>query len=177
MSSSVINNNQQYNADEQTTNNESSASRPPLSRNQTLPANATAPSSSSSPTLQRQTSATAAYVTAPVTAFTEYLKHIFGLNAQTTKRSLSEEAECGSPESLSEWLRQGSNANEIDAYGYTPLVNASLRGCIKSVKILLNNGADINMKAMHGYSALHAAAQVNFFKKVFFFNFFFSSES
>jgi len=32
---------------------------------------------------------------------------MLGLNAKTTKRSLSEEAECGSPESLEEWLRQG----------------------------------------------------------------------
>ena len=161
MSSSVI--------QDQTTSSssgQSSSARPPLSRNATLPANvhSTQTNSSSQPTFQRQTSASAStgYVTAPVTAITEYLKHILGFNAKTTKRSLSEEAECGSPESLSEWLRLGSNANEIDAYGYTPLVNASLRGCIKSAKILLNNGADVNMKAMHGYSALHAAAQVVF---------------
>jgi hypothetical protein len=63
----------------------------------------------------------------PVVAIASYIKHLFGLNAKTTKRSLSEEAECGSPESLSEWLRQGSDPNEVDAYGYTPLVNASLR--------------------------------------------------
>ena len=97
----------------------------------------------------------------PVTAISSYLKHLFGLNAKTTKRTLSEEAECGSPESIQEWLRQGSNANECDAYGYTPLVNACLRGCTKSAKILLGNGADVNLKAMHGYSPLHAASQVN----------------
>lgn len=34
------------------------------------------------------------------------------------------------------------------------------RGCIKTVKILLKNGADVNMQAMHGYTALHVAAQV-----------------
>lgn len=81
------------------------------------------------------------------------------MNTKTTKRSLSEEAECGTPASLTEWLRLGSDPNEIDAYGYTPLVNCSLRGCLKSAKILINNGADINMKAMHGYSPLHASAQ------------------
>ena len=60
------------------------------------------------------------YVMAP-------LKHLFGIHPKPTKRSLSEEAECGSPESLSEWLRRGSDVNEVDPYGYTPLVNASLR--------------------------------------------------
>ena len=34
------------------------------------------------------------------------------------------------------------------------------RGCTKSAKILIENGANVNMKAMHGYYPLHAAAQV-----------------
>lgn len=63
----------------------------------------------------------------PVQTVTAYLKHLLGLSAKPTKRSLSEEAECGSPDSIGEWLRQGSNPNEFDAYGYTPLVNACLR--------------------------------------------------
>jgi hypothetical protein len=155
MSSSVLN---QFNSK---TEESSSPNQSTLTRTATLPS----PSLQSSPShFQRQTSATTASsgYTTPVTVITDYLKHILGLNAKTTKRSLSEEAECGSPESLSEWLRQGSNPNELDAYGYTPLINASLRGCTKSVKILLNNGADVNMRAMHGYCALHAAAQVKY---------------
>lgn len=98
--------------------------------------------------------------TTPVQTVTAYLKNLLGLSAKPTKRTLSEEAECGSPDSLREWLRQGSDPNEIDPYGYTPLVNACLRGCKRSVKVLLANGADANKKAMHGYSPLHAAAQV-----------------
>lgn len=87
-------------------------------------------STSKAPTeIQRQMSSSPSFANAPVSAISAYLKHLFGLNAKTTKRSLSEEAECGSPESLEEWLRQGSNPNELDAYGYTPLVNASLRYC------------------------------------------------
>jgi len=98
--------------------------------------------------------------TTPVQAVTAYLKNLLGLTAKPTKRTLSEEAECGSPDSLREWLRQGSDPNEIDAYGYTPLVNACLRGCKRSSTVLLANGADVNKKAIHGYTPLHAAAQV-----------------
>lgn len=134
---------------------------------QNLARTTTAPTSFGTPPISaeinRQLSASPSLTSAPVSAVTAYLKHLLGLNAKTTKRSLSEEAECGSPESLSEWLRQGSNPNEIDGYGYTPLINACLRGCYKSVKILIQNGADVNMKAMHGYFPLHVAAQVSFF--------------
>lgn len=101
--------------------------------------------------------------TTPVQAVTAYLKSLLGLSAKPTKRTLSEEAECGSSESVREWLRQGSDPNEIDAYGYTPLVNACLRGCKKSAAILLDNGAEPNKKACHGYTPLHAAAQVTSF--------------
>lgn len=76
--------------------------------------------------LTRQMSASPS-LTAPVSAIGTYLKNLLGMNPKITKRSLSEEAECGSPESLSEWLRQGADPNEVDPYGYTPLVNACLR--------------------------------------------------
>lgn len=130
-----------------------------LTRNSTQPSNIGA--SPREAVLQRQLSAQAPpSPAAPVTAtLTSYIKYLLGLSAKPTKRTLSEEAECGTPESIGEWLRLGSDANEIDAYGYTPLVNACLRGCLKSVRILIQSGADINMQAMHGYTPLHAAAQ------------------
>lgn len=77
--------------------------------------------------VQRQMSSSPSFASASVTALGAYLKHLFGLNAKTTKRSLSEEAETGLPESIEEWVRQGSDPNEVDDYGYTPLVNACLR--------------------------------------------------
>lgn len=131
-----------------------------LFRTQTTPATTTFPALTppKSNELHRQMSASSS-LTTPVSAISSYLKSLLGMNAKVTKRSLSEEAECGSPESLQEWLRQGSDPNEIDPYGYTPLVNACLRGCIKSAKILIISGADINKQAQHGYCPLHAASQ------------------
>lgn len=117
-------------------------------------------SSSGNQTSSALSSSAGGLSTTPVQAVTAYLKNLLGLSAKPTKRTLSEEAECGSPDSLREWLRQGSDPNEVDAYGYTPLVNACLRGCKKSATVLLANGADPNKKAIHGYTPLHAAAQV-----------------
>lgn len=134
-------------------------SKTKLIRTSTVPASNTYGTPPKSNELHRQMSASPSSLTTPVSAISSYFKNLLGMNAKTTKRSLSEEAECGTPESLTEWLRQGSDPNEIDAYGYTPLVNCSIRGCIKSAKILINNGADVNMKAIHGYCPLHAAAQ------------------
>lgn len=139
---------------------ENSHTKPKLIRTATTPASYTSyETPPRSNELDRRMSASPSVNTTPVSAISAYLKQLLGMNAKTTKRSLSEEAECGTPESLSEWLRQGSDPNEIDAYGYTPLVNASLRGCVKSAKILINNGADINKQASHGYCPLHAASQ------------------
>jgi len=95
-----------------------------LTRTSTAPTSFATPPSND---LTRQMSASPSLSNTPYSAITQYLKNLLGLNAKTTKRSLSEEAECGSPESISEWLRTGSDPNEIDAYGYTPLVNACLR--------------------------------------------------
>lgn len=136
-------------------------SKPKLIRTSTTPSASSLETPPKSNDIHRTNSMSASPSTAttPVSAISAYLKNLLGLNAKITKRSLSEEAECGTPESLTEWLRQGSDPNEIDPYGYTPLVNACLRGCLKSAKILLNNGADINKQAQHGYSPLHAASQ------------------
>ncbi len=95
---------------------------------------------------------------------------------QKTKRTLAEEAECGSVEGIKCWLREGINRlirknelfiylfvgadiNAADAYGYTPLMNAAMLGRLDIVKALIESGADIQKKGQFGYTALHAAAQ------------------
>ena len=138
----------------------SNTNKPTLTRTSTTPSTFDTPPRSSGE-LHRQNSAAPSLVSAPVSVVASYLRHMLGLGHKTTKRSLSEEAESGSPDSISEWLRNGSDPNEKDAYGYTPLVNACMRGCIKSVRTLISHGANVNMKATHGYTPLHTASQVN----------------
>lgn len=53
----------------------------------------------------------------------------------------------------------GADINAPDAYGYTPLVNASMLGRVDVIRTLLDAGADIQRKGPFGYTALHAAAQ------------------
>jgi len=76
-----------------------------------------------------------------------------------TKRSLPEEAECGSLEAIKVWIREGADVNQPDAYGYTALMNAAMLGRLDVVKELIQNGADINKTGQFGYTPLHAAAQ------------------
>jgi hypothetical protein len=90
-----------------------------LIRTSTLPTSFATPPTND---FTRQMSASPSLTNSSYNTITQYLKNLLGLNAKTTKRSLNEEAECGSPDSIAEWLRTGSDPNELDAYGYTPLV-------------------------------------------------------
>lgn len=90
-----------------------------LIRTSTLPTSFATPPNND---LTRQMSASPSLTNSSYNTITQYLKNLLGLNAKTTKRSLNEEAECGSPDSIAEWFRTGSDPNELDAYGYTPLV-------------------------------------------------------
>jgi len=78
---------------------------------------------------------------------------------QKTKRTLPEEAECGSIDGIKCWLQEGADIDAPDAYGYTPLMNAAMLGRLKVVNALIELGADVQKKGQFGYTALHAAAQ------------------
>lgn len=85
-------------------------------------------------------------------------RYLLGYHAKT-KRSLAEEAECGDEISLSSWIRDGCDPNEVDAYGYTPLLNAATLGRLNAVVELIKNGADVNKAGPFGFTPMHAAAQ------------------
>lgn len=95
------------------------------------------------------------YMTSPKQVFERY---VFGYHFKT-KRTLSEEAECGDEISVNTWIKEGYDPDELDAYGYTPLLNASTLGRINAVAELIKNGANVNKKGPFGFTPLHAAAQ------------------
>jgi len=85
-------------------------------------------------------------------------RFLFGMH-QKTKRTLAEEVESGDETSVGSWIQDGCNPNEVDSYGYTPLINAAANGRINALVELLKNSADVNMTGPFGYTALHASAQ------------------
>jgi ankyrin repeat protein len=94
------------------------------------------------------------YMTSPK----EMLQYLLGYKSKT-KRSLAEEAENGDETSVNTWIRDGCNPNEIDSYGYTPLLNASALGRQSAVEELIKAGANVNLAGPYGFTPLHAAAQ------------------
>jgi ankyrin repeat protein len=87
-------------------------------------------------------------------------RFFFGYHSKT-KRSLTEEAECGDEFSVQSWTKAGVDPNTVDEYGYTPLLNASVLGRLNAVVELVKVGADVNKKGSFGFTPLHAAAQVS----------------
>lgn len=92
--------------------------------------------------------------------------NFFFPNAKKTKRSLAEEAECGSLEGIQSWLHDGADINALDAYGYPPILNATMLNRVDVVRALIDAGADVQRKGPFGYTALHAAAQGGYLEVV-----------
>jgi len=58
-------------------------------------------------------------------------------------------------------IRSGEVLNQLDEYGFTPLVEAAIANNIEIAKLLLMQGADANLPDMTGGTALHWAAENN----------------
>jgi len=62
-------------------------------------------------------------------------------------------------EALKQHIAAGSDINEKDPYGgSSPLISAALFGKTEAAKILMNAGADLNVKNKDGSTALHTSA-------------------
>jgi hypothetical protein len=59
------------------------------------------------------------------------------------------------------YLRAGANVNQLDEYGFTPLIEAAIADNLKIAKYLLDYGANPNLPDMTGGTALHWAAENN----------------
>ena len=58
-------------------------------------------------------------------------------------------------------IEQGATVNEIDEYGYTPLIQTAIIDDIEKTQQIINAGADINFTDLTGRSALHWACDNN----------------
>lgn len=59
------------------------------------------------------------------------------------------------------WLQRRVDPNEMDEYGFTPLIEAAIANNVQIAKRLLSYGADVNGQDATGNTALHWAAENN----------------
>lgn len=58
-------------------------------------------------------------------------------------------------------LQYGVNLNELDEYGFTPLIEAAIADNINMATLLIQHGANVNLQDSTGGTALHWAAENN----------------
>lgn len=64
----------------------------------------------------------------------------------------------GNLEAIKQHVKAGTDLNQKDAYGSTPLIIAATFGKTEVAKILINAGADLEVTNNDGATALHSAA-------------------
>jgi len=72
----------------------------------------------------------------------------------------------GDLRTVEEWLRHRIDPNEMDEYGFTPLIEAAIADNAEIAKRLLAYGANVNGQDATGNTALHWAAENNNLKLV-----------
>lgn len=70
----------------------------------------------------------------------------------------------GTIEEVNSAIAQGATLDEVDAYGYTPLIQTAIVNKMDMAKAVLDAGADVNFTDLTGRSALHWAADNNNFE-------------
>ncbi len=63
---------------------------------------------------------------------------------------------CKTPD-FEHYLREGESLDDIDEYGFTPLIEAAITRQIHIAKLLINHGVDVNKPDVTGRTALHWA--------------------
>jgi hypothetical protein len=64
-------------------------------------------------------------------------------------------------QSIQHMLRQGVDVNELDEYGFTPLIEAAIANNTDIAALLVAQGADVNQQDITGGTALHWSAENN----------------
>jgi len=60
-----------------------------------------------------------------------------------------------------EFLYHGIDIDEVDEYGFTPLIESAIANNTDIAKMIIQTGADVNLQDMTGGTALHWAAENN----------------
>src|SRR5690348_3903947 len=71
--------------------------------------------------------------------------------------SLSKTILFGTPAETRALIEKGADVNEKDAYGLTPLIEATIKNNIEIAKLLLEKGARVDQEDISGQTALQWA--------------------
>jgi hypothetical protein len=75
--------------------------------------------------------------------------------------SLANEILYGRLDKVEQLIQSGADVEEVDEYGFTPLIEAAIANNFEITKLLLEYGADINKSDVTGRSALHWTSDNN----------------
>jgi hypothetical protein len=75
--------------------------------------------------------------------------------------SLTDQILKGSIKKVEQLLANGASPNELDIYGYTPLIEASIANRPDIAALLIHHGADVRLKDLTGGTALNWAVENN----------------
>lgn len=75
--------------------------------------------------------------------------------------SLAKHIIYGDKSSVQQLLQEGADVNEIDEYGFRPIIEAAIANKTDIAELLLDYGADVDERDATGRSALHWAAENN----------------
>ncbi len=86
---------------------------------------------------------------------------IFATEKDSINTFLHYASRLGSVEYVETFIGKGAPVNAVNIYGYTPLMEAAVRGYSTIVRILIKNGARIDLKDNNGKTALKMAESNN----------------
>ena len=75
--------------------------------------------------------------------------------------SIAKQIIFGSTEDVASALQLDVNLEEIDEYGYTPIVQTAIVNSVNKARLLIEAGADVSFTDLTGRTALHWAADNN----------------
>lgn len=74
-------------------------------------------------------------------------------------KTLTDEILKGKKDSVEQLINSGADVNQIDMYGFTPLIEAAIANNADIADLLLTHGADVNKKDLTGGTALQWAVE------------------
>ena len=67
----------------------------------------------------------------------------------------------GTPAEIEQHLQEGADVNQLDEYGFYPIIEAAITNSVDKAAVLIAHGADVNQADVTGRTALHWAVDNN----------------